>query len=50
MENNCVDTLEYLLKIKSEKKKKEPSRIERDELKKDSREATLEKLIKEIRD
>ena len=31
MENNCVDTLEYLLKIKSEKKKKEPSRIERDE-------------------
>ena len=31
MENNCVDTLEYLLKIKSEKKKQEPSRIERDE-------------------
>lgn len=22
MENNCIDTLEYLLKIKSEKKKK----------------------------
>lgn len=31
MENNCVDTLEYLLKIKSEKKKKEPSKIERDQ-------------------
>jgi len=31
MENNCIDTLEYLLKIKSEKKKKEPSKIERDQ-------------------
>lgn len=31
MENNCVDTLEYLLKIKSEKRKKEPSKIERDQ-------------------
>lgn len=31
MENSCVDILEYLLKIKSEKKKKEPSKIERDQ-------------------
>ena len=31
MENNYVDTLEYLLKIKSEKKNKEPSKIERDQ-------------------
>lgn len=31
MDNSCIDTLEYLLKIKSEKKKKEPSKIERDQ-------------------
>lgn len=31
MENNCIDTLEYLLKIKSENKKKAPSQIERDQ-------------------
>lgn len=31
MENDYVVTLDYLLKIKAEKKKKEPSRIERDE-------------------
>lgn len=31
MEYSCVDTLEYLLKIKSEKKKKDPSKIERDQ-------------------
>jgi hypothetical protein len=31
MENDCIDTLEYLLKIKSGKKKKEPSKIERDQ-------------------
>lgn len=31
MENNYVDTLEYLIKIKNEKKKKEPNKIERDQ-------------------
>ena len=31
MENDNVITLDYLLKVKAEKKKKEPSRIERDE-------------------
>ena len=31
MEYSCVDTLEYLLKIKSEKKRKDPSKIERDQ-------------------
>lgn len=31
MVTNCVDTLDYLLKLKSEKKKKDPSKIERDQ-------------------
>lgn len=31
MENKHIDTIEYLLKLKAEKKKKEPSKIERDQ-------------------